>query len=246
MTSFRTSLLHAHGTRALEAHGPRPVGLVVAIVAIVLSMGQVSLRLPPAAGPPRPAAAAGVQRARVSPPFPAPAPPPHSERITAEAQRTQRVSSPPRPDPHLPLRLCGQSALRPLLNAIRAVESGDDDGAIGDGGRSHGPYQIGLAYWIDGGGEPAAWPAATHDRAASERVMLAYWRRYCPAALAAGDWETLARTHNGGPRGAAKPATEAYWNRVRTRMDAEAHRPQRPPPTCVEAGIAPRVRDGEQ
>jgi len=58
--------------------------------------------------------------------------------------------------------------------------------------------------------------------------MLAYWRRYAPAALAAaqgGDerrampaLQTLARVHNGGPRGARNAATLAYWRRVEAEM----------------------------
>ncbi len=57
------------------------------------------------------------------------------------------------------------------------------------------------------------------DPATARRTMLAYWRRYCPAALDAGDWETLARVHNGGPRGAEKQATEAYAAKVRREME---------------------------
>ncbi len=48
--------------------------------------------------------------------------------------------------------------------------------------------------------------------------MVRYWRRYCPRALAQGDWQTLARVHNGGPRGHRKPATHAYWSKVRRAM----------------------------
>jgi len=44
--------------------------------------------------------------------------------------------------------------------------------------------------------------------------MIAYWKRYCPAALARGVWATLARVHNGGPTGAARKSTLPYWNRV--------------------------------
>ena len=49
--------------------------------------------------------------------------------------------------------------------------------------------------------------------------MLAYWRRYCPTAMAAGDAEVLARVHNGGPRGNRKAATAAYWRRVLAAME---------------------------
>jgi hypothetical protein len=45
-------------------------------------------------------------------------------------------------------------------------------------------------------------------------VVEAYLARYAPRALAQGDWQTLARIHNGGPAGARNPATRAYWKRM--------------------------------
>ena len=105
--------------------------------------------------------------------------------------------------------------LRPLLDAIRQVESAGNDRAVGDAGRSIGPYQIGLAYWRDGGGDPGRYLGDAWSAAACEVVMLTYWRRHCPAAMRTGDFETLARVHNGGPRGATKPSTLPYWRRVR-------------------------------
>jgi hypothetical protein len=48
----------------------------------------------------------------------------------------------------------------------------------------------------------------------SKRVVSAYLQRYAPAAWAAGDVTTLARVHNGGPRGASKQVTVAYGNKV--------------------------------
>lgn len=56
------------------------------------------------------------------------------------------------------------------------------------------------------------------DLAYSRRVVTAYLKRYAPKAWAAGDVETLARVHNGGPRGASKPQTKAYAARVRRAM----------------------------
>jgi hypothetical protein len=49
----------------------------------------------------------------------------------------------------------------------------------------------------------------------SKRVATAYLERYAPAAWKAGDVETLARVHNGGPRGHLKPATKGYGARVK-------------------------------
>ena len=103
--------------------------------------------------------------------------------------------------------------LRPLFDAIRHVESGGNANAVGDGGRSIGPYQIQRAYWRDSG-VPGRYEQV-RDRTYSERVMVAYWRRHCPAALARGDWQTLARVHNGGPAGARIKATRPYWAKVK-------------------------------
>jgi hypothetical protein len=45
--------------------------------------------------------------------------------------------------------------------------------------------------------------------------VTAYLKRYAPQAWAAGDVETLARIHNGGPKGATKPATKGYATKVK-------------------------------
>lgn len=118
-----------------------------------------------------------------------------------------------------------------LYAAIAYVESGgerDRDNATGDGGASLGRYQIQLAYWRDAWGlDRAAVTDAMReqyrldvtDPATARETMRRYWRRHCPAALDAGDWATLARVHNGGPRGAEKDATADYARRVLRAME---------------------------
>lgn len=108
-----------------------------------------------------------------------------------------------------------------LLDAIRQVETGGHArpaDAVGDGGRSIGPYQIMRGYWRDACAadpELARFPYETvRDAAYARRVVLAYWKRYARTALARGDWQTLARIHNGGPAGARNPRTVVYWQRV--------------------------------
>ena len=107
---------------------------------------------------------------------------------------------------------------RPFLDAIMQVESGGDRQAVGDNGRSYGPYQIRLPYWKDAGG--SMWTYLNHVREPDicEMMMFAYWNRYCRKALSEMDYETLARIHNGGPRGAMKESTKPYWRKVKAAM----------------------------
>jgi len=114
---------------------------------------------------------------------------------------------------------------RPILDAIRAVETGsrtDANTAVGDGGRALGAYQIHLSYWKDAvehdpsllaNGE--TYGSVTNPQYA-ERVILAYWSRY------AVSWthQELARIHNGGPSGRKRDSTKPYWNKVNQRLNA--------------------------
>lgn len=104
-----------------------------------------------------------------------------------------------------------------LINAIHQVETGGRLGAIkGDNGRALGPLQIHRAYWIDSGVEGKYEDCASLDY--SIKVLRAYMRRYASAAIKANDLETIARIHNGGPRGYKKAATLGYWQKVRKAM----------------------------
>lgn len=110
---------------------------------------------------------------------------------------------------------------RALLDAIRAVESGGDDRAVGDDGRAIGAYQIWSVYHQDATEwckELAGTWAECYDRTHAERIVVAYWHRYCRQALKDGDLEVLARVHNGGPKGAKKTATLKYWVKVKAQL----------------------------
>ena len=97
--------------------------------------------------------------------------------------------------------------------ALHIVETSGRTGPIvGDGGRALGPLQIHRAYHQDS--RVAGDYSRVADLAYSRRVATAYFKRYAPEAWARGDVETLARVHNGGPRGAAKPATKGYGRKV--------------------------------
>ena len=100
-----------------------------------------------------------------------------------------------------------------FFRALHIVETGGKRGAIlGDNGKALGPLQIHKAYHADAriGGDYAL----CADLDYSKRVVSAYLQRYAPQAWAAGDVKTLARIHNGGPRGANKAATVAYGDKV--------------------------------
>lgn len=111
---------------------------------------------------------------------------------------------------------------RKFLDAIRRVETGGlpnaGKGAVGDKGASIGPYQIQRAYHADARMKSGKYEDCSASHSYSEQTMLAYFARYAPKALESKDWQTLARVHNGGPKGASKKATEAYWAKVKKEM----------------------------
>lgn len=105
-----------------------------------------------------------------------------------------------------------------LLDAIREVESGGRTDLVGDGGRAIGPYQIHRVYWLDAvEAEPSlrarGYEACT-DETYARAVVVAYLSRYGQGKSA----ESLARIHNGGPRGWRKQATRGYWSKVAAAM----------------------------
>ena len=115
----------------------------------------------------------------------------------------------------------GSADLPALLAAIRQVESVGDDRAVGDGGKSRGPYQIKRAYWREAvaGTDAAAWDYDTHvwnpDRAGY--VVWLHWQRVCPADLRGGDVQLLARRHR-LPNAPWRADNDAYWRKVRAAM----------------------------
>jgi len=133
-----------------------------------------------------------------------------------------------------------------VFAALREVESGGtaDGGrsARGDGGRALGPYQIHRPYWQDAR-VPGRYEDCA-DAAYSRRVVLAYWSRWCPRALANVDAEVLARVHNGGPQGHTKLGTRPFWARVeRALIEGRERREQlaafsavRPASSAAQAG----------
>jgi len=115
------------------------------------------------------------------------------------------------------LALCATAHAAPpdsFWRALHIVETSGRTGPIlGDQGRSLGPLQIHKSYHSDS--RVAGDYSRVSDLNYSVRVATAYLKRYAPAAWAAGDVVTLARVHNGGPRGHLKQATKSYGARVK-------------------------------
>lgn len=131
-----------------------------------------------------------------------------------------------------------------IFAAIRLVETGGTKkggrDAVGDGGKAIGPYQIQRPYWIDSK-IPGKFEDC-RDAAYSRKVMIAYWRRYCPKALEALDAQSLARVHNGGPDGHKENSTKVFWRKVerelaKGREAAQRKRPGRRP-VLVQGAIS--------
>jgi len=103
-----------------------------------------------------------------------------------------------------------------ILALWQVESSGRINPPDGDGGLSIGTLQISEAYWIDSGLDGSWQDCRRHDYATD--TAFAYWERWCYDALLAGDFETLARIHNGGPDGATKDSTLGHWQKVKEVM----------------------------
>lgn len=121
--------------------------------------------------------------------------------------------------------------LRDLLKAINRVEDTvqhpDGETFYGDGGNARGPLQIWQGYHTDSVGNLFPYARVDYWRP-SLRCFFGYMARYVPQALLDHDFETLARTHNGGPLGAVsikdhpqgrREKTDPYWAKVKTELD---------------------------
>lgn len=111
-----------------------------------------------------------------------------------------------------------------FFDAIRFVES-TDGRYYGDqdGGRSHGPYQISMAYLQDANeylGTDYTLRQVIDDESVAREVMVGYWNRYLPKDREV-TYELLARIHNGGPKGYEKESTLPYWEKVKAKMEEQ-------------------------
>ena len=103
--------------------------------------------------------------------------------------------------------------------AMWQVETGKREGMIlGDDGASLGPLQIQYDYFLDSRVKGDYLSCTNYTFSCV--VVKNYLQRYVPNALRACDWETCARVHNGGPKGANKKSTLPYWKKVKKKLDA--------------------------
>lgn len=108
-----------------------------------------------------------------------------------------------------------------FFKALHQVEtSGRLGPTVGDNGKALGPLQIHRRYHQDSRVPGDYTQVSDYDY--SVRVVSAYLKKYAPSAWERGDVVVLARIHNGGPRGAAKPATEKYAAKVVAALRKEA------------------------
>jgi hypothetical protein len=108
------------------------------------------------------------------------------------------------------------TTLSNLISALIIVESSGNDQAIGDNGRAIGALQIHRGVVLDVNritGSHYRHSEMT-NRVAARAVCEAYLKAYGKGAST----EQLARRWNGGPTGDRKPATEAYWAKVKKHL----------------------------
>ena len=109
-----------------------------------------------------------------------------------------------------------------FLHALWQVEaSGELYPSDGDNGNAIGPYQIWKVYWLDAvefSGLGGSYEDC-RDIVYAEQVIHKYMKRHARDAWESGDWETVARIHNGGPNGATKTSTVKYWKKVEEHLN---------------------------
>ena len=118
------------------------------------------------------------------------------------------------------------------------VETGgceDPLNAVGDNGRSLGPFQIGEPYYNDAvgfnpslqdGGRTYANVMGPGSMEYSMEVMQSYMDLYATENRLGRPVtdEDIARIHNGGPNGYQRDSTDIYWERVEPHLDNDRKR----------------------
>lgn len=106
-------------------------------------------------------------------------------------------------------------SLLEIIDAIRVVEEAQLGETNGDA--ATGAFGIDRARWREAGLKGKF--EDCRDPRYARCVVVAYWQRRCPEALARRDAEMLARVHTGGPNGPLDPGTLAYWADVKRALE---------------------------
>lgn len=103
-----------------------------------------------------------------------------------------------------------------FVKAIHQVESSGQVGLLRNSKGAIGPLQIKEICWKDSGIKGSFLQVT--NLAYAEQVFFAYLNKNCPKAVKNHDYETMARTWNGGPKGPKKDSTLSYWKRVKKEL----------------------------
>ena len=114
--------------------------------------------------------------------------------------------------------LCVNAAnMDSFLNALAKVESSNNPKAINKKETALGIYQIRPAYFKDSNVKGNH--EQVFDPVFARRVCEAYFKKYEKKAFDNGDFETLARCHNGGCGWRKnKSATNGYWQKIKKNL----------------------------
>lgn len=112
-----------------------------------------------------------------------------------------------------------------FLNALHQVESGGritgDKPIMGDNGKARGPLQIHREYWEDVKNVVGGKYEDVDDLYYATKVVTSYMLKYANNAIKNGQFDIVAKRHNGGPRGDKKSATLTYATKVMSKMPSE-------------------------
>jgi hypothetical protein len=112
-----------------------------------------------------------------------------------------------------------------FLNALHQVESGGrttgDKPIMGDNGKARGPFQIHKEYWEDVKNVVGGKYEDVDDLDYATKVVTAYMLKYAKNAIKNGQFDIVAKRHNGGPIGDKKSATLTYATKVMSKMPSE-------------------------
>jgi len=104
-----------------------------------------------------------------------------------------------------------------FFNALAKVESSNNPKAINKKENALGIYQIRPAYFKDANVKGNH--GQVFDPVFARQVCEAYFKKYEKKALDNGDFETLARCHNGGCGWRKnKSATDKYWQKIKKNL----------------------------